>query len=130
MYSSKGWTSLPVAWQRPLAAVIDRFVPPGAYGSAESRRRAQLFVTFSALGGVFGGLFAAFYLAIGHFWGGGIVLLCTLAMLGAPWVVRAAGLETAGNIYACVLVLGFSGLTAIEGGLQGHAIAWLAVVPL
>ncbi|MBE7213295.1 MAG: HAMP domain-containing histidine kinase, partial [Gluconacetobacter diazotrophicus] len=40
------------------------------------------------------------------------------------------GLLAAGNVYALVLVLGFSGLTAIEGGLHGHAVAWLAVVPL
>ena len=114
---------------RKLASWADRFVPPAA-ADAEARRRAQLFVTFSALGVVFGWLFAAFYFAIGHPWGGLIVAACTLAMCAAPWIVRAAGLVAAGNLYALVLVLGFSGLTAIEGGIHGHAVAWLAVVPL
>ncbi len=121
--------SLDAVW-RKLSLWADRFVPVAAGPDIEVRRRAQLFVTFSALGAVFGGLFAAFYFAIGHPWGGWIVAACTLAMWAAPWIVRAAGLEAAGNLYALVLVLGFSGLTAIEGGVHGHAVAWLAVVPL
>ena len=111
-----------------LDALLGQFVP--AHLDAETRRRALLFIAFSLQGVVFGGLFAGFYMAIGHVWGAGIVLVCTLAMAGAPWIVRAGGLETAGNIYAGVLVAGFTGLTAIEGGIHGHAVAWLAVVPL
>ncbi len=122
-------TAATAVWRR-LTLLADRFVPATARADAEVRRQAQLFVTFSALGAVFGGLFAAFYFAIGHPWGGGIVAACTLTMVAAPWIVRAAGLLAAGNLYALVLVLGFSGLTAIEGGLHGHAVAWLAVVPL
>ena len=96
----------------------------------EVRRRAQFFVSLSGLGAVFGGIFAAFYFAIGHVWGGAIVAVCTLTMCAAPWVLRRAGLLAAGNLYALVLVAGFAGLTAIEGGVHGHAVAWLAVVPL
>ncbi len=116
-------------WAR-LTALADGFVPVAAQTDAEVRRRAQLFITLSALGAVFGGVFAAFYFAIGHPWGGGIVAACTLTMVAAPWIVRSRGLVAAGNAYALVFVLGFSGLTAIEGGLHGHAVAWLAVVPL
>ena len=116
-------------WAR-ITSLADRFVPPAARADAEVRRRSQLFVSFSALGAIFGGLFAAFYFAIGHPWGGWIVAACTLTMIAAPWIVHAVGLVAAGNAYALVLVLGFSGLTAIEGGLHGHAVAWLAVVPL
>ena len=115
---------------RQIAALAGRFVPAAERADVEAGRRAQLFVSFSALGAVFGGLFADFYFAIGHPWGGGIVAACTLTMVAAPWIVRSLGLVAAGNVYALVLVLGFSGLTAIEGGLHGHAIAWLAVVPL
>lgn len=123
---------------KPLAALLarrdrfvarlDRFVP--AEVDPEDRRRAQLFIAFSLQGVVFGAAFAAFYAAIGHYWGAAVVLVCTAAMGGAPWIVRAGGLERAGNIYAGVLVFGFSALTAMEGGLHGHAVAWLAVVPL
>ena len=90
----------------------------------------MLFLTFSMEGTLFGTLFAGFYLAIAHFWGAAIVLFCTLAMAVAPWIVRSGGLQKAGNFYAGVLTLGFAGLTAIEGGIHGHAVAWLAVVPL
>ena len=115
-------------WTQRLNALLGRFVP--AHLDAEVRRRAFLFIAFSMQGTVFGVLFAGFYLAIGHLWGAAIVLVCTLAMAGAPWIVRAVGLEKAGNVYAGVLTLGFTGLTAIEGGIHGHAVAWLAVVPL
>lgn len=110
--------------------LVARFVPASARVDAEATRRAHLFVAFSFLGALFGTIFGGFYLLIGHAKGGFIVLACTGALVGAPWVVRRGGLEFAGNLYAAVLVLGFTGLTAIEGGIHGHAVAWLAVVPL
>lgn len=116
------------AWKTQLGAALERFVSTNA--DVEVRRRALLFMAFSLQGVLFGLLFAGFYLVIGHGWGAAIVLVCTAAMAGAPWIVRAAGLEAAGNIYAFVLVAGFTSLTGIEGGIYGHAVAWLAVVPL
>ncbi len=107
-----------------------RFVPESLRENAESTRRAQLFVAFSILGVFFGMLFGGFYVVIGHPWGAAIVFACMAALAGAPWIVQRSGLEIAGNVYAGVLVLGFTGLTAIEGGIHGHAVAWLAVVPL
>lgn len=118
------------AWQARARAGFRRFVLKAALPDAESSRRAHLFVAFSLLGMVFGLLFTGFYFCIGHPWGAGVVLACTLALAGAPAVVRTRGLEFAGNLYAGVLVLGFTGLTAVEGGIHGHAVAWLAVVPL
>jgi signal transduction histidine kinase len=38
--------------------------------------------------------------------------------------------ELAGNFLSLTLVLGFTGLCFVEGGLHGHAIAWLVSVPL
>ena len=116
------------AWKTRFYVALDRFLPPGM--DVELRRRALLFSAFSLLGVIFGLLFGGFYLSIGHVWGALIVFVCTAAMAGAPWIVRSAGLEAAGNIYAGVLVAGFTALTAIEGGIYGHAVAWLAVVPL
>lgn len=112
------------------ARAAAHFVPDALRDNPESARRAQLFVAFSFLGMLFGLLFGGFYLLIGHVWGAAIVFACMAALVGAPWIVQRAGLELAGNIYAGVLVLGFTGLTAIEGGIHGHAVAWLAVVPL
>ena len=117
-----GWIT---RWQTSL----DRFVPSNLV-DADVRRRAALFITFSVQGVVFGLAFAGFYLFIGHYWGAAVVFICTAAMGSAPWIVRSAGLERAGNVYAGVLVFGFTALTAMEGGLHGHAVAWLAVVPL
>lgn len=119
---------MPAIWEGRLGAAVARFVPPDL--DADQQRRAQLFIAFSGLGMVFGLAFAGFYLLIGHPWGALVVLVCTLSMGGAPWIVRAGGLERTGNIYAGVLVCGFTALTAMEGGLHGHAVAWLAVVPL
>ncbi len=114
----------------PLGLWLDRFIPAKSADDPEARRRAQLFIAFSFLGMFFGAAFAGFYLLIGHAWGAFIVFACTAALAGAPRIIRANGLETAGNVYALTLVLGFTGLTAIEGGIYGHAVAWLAVVPL
>ena len=116
------------AWKIRFHTALNGFMPTGL--DAEVRRRAVFFIALSLQGVVFGLLFAGFYLAIGHLWGALIVLVCMSALAGAPWIVRAGGLEVAGNIYAFVLVAGFSALTAIEGGIYGHAVAWLAVVPL
>jgi signal transduction histidine kinase len=38
--------------------------------------------------------------------------------------------ELAGNFLALTLTLGFTALCCVEGGLHGHAIAWLVSVPL
>ena len=116
------------SWIQCLQPLLGRFVP--AHLEPEAGRRTFLFIVFSLEGMIFGCIFAGFYVAIDYYWGAAIVLVCTFAMGGAPWIVRAVGLESAGNIYAGVLVLGFTGLTVIEGGIRGHAIAWLAVVPL
>ena len=43
---------------------------------------------------------------------------------------RTGRLTLTGNLHAFILVLGFGGLSAIEGGVHGHAVAWLASVPL
>ncbi len=113
-----------------MRSLLGTFVPAELQEDSEGARRAQLVVLFSLVGLVFGLLFAAFYFWIGHIWGAAIVLACTIALADGPWMLRRLGLERAVNFYALVLVLGFSGLTAIEGGLHGHAVAWLAVLPL
>lgn len=107
------------------------FIPPDCLGDPEVARRAQLLVGFGTLGGLFGLLYAAFYLIIGHYWGAGMIAFCTAGVALAPFLMRWTGsIRLAGHQFSLILILGFTGLCFVEGGLQGHAIAWLVSIPL
>ena len=94
-------------------------------------RRSRLQIYFGSLGCLSGLLFASFYLAISHWWGAGIIITCSLVFAQVPWLVkRGLSLSLTGHLFAFVLVAGFSSLAGVEGGLHGHAIAWLAAIPL
>lgn len=115
------------AWHR----FWDFFVPASFFSDIELLRRARLQIRFGGLGFVFGMTFASFYLAISHWWGGAIIMGCSLVFAQVPWLVkRTQNLQLTGHLFALVLLLGFSALCSVEGGLHGHAIAWLAAVPL
>ncbi len=97
----------------------------------ELTRRARLIVRFGFLGFAFGMLYAAFYLVIGHLWGAGIIVVCSAGFGATPWLMRKTHeLKLAGNALAAIMTLGFTALACVEGGLRGHAVAWLASVPL
>ncbi len=97
----------------------------------ELGRRARLIARFGLLGFLFGLIFATFYLLIGHYWGAAIVSICSLGFVATPYLMRATrSLNFAGNLLAAIMTAGFTGLCCVEGGLSGHAIAWLVVVPL
>ena len=114
-----------------LHALDDYFVPAPLLENPDTARRARLVVRFAFVGGVFGSCYAMFYLLIGHLWGAGIIVGCSVGMVSVPWLLRGTGrLALAGNLHAFILTIGFCGLTSIEGGIHGHAIAWLASVPL
>jgi len=114
-----------------LQALDDHFVPPPLLDQPEEARRARLVVRFAFIGGVFGACYALFYLLIDHLWGASVIIGCSIAMVSVPWLLRKTGyLALAGNLHALILTIGFCGLTSIEGGVHGHAIAWLASVPL
>ncbi len=113
------------------SAPLDGFLHPSLYEDEESLRRGRLLVRFGVMGGVIAVMYSAFFFILGHFWGGGIVTACGFAIMQVPWVVRKTGnLSLTGHIYGAVLVLGFSALCAVSGGLQGSAYAWLAAVPV
>jgi signal transduction histidine kinase len=117
--------------QSQWRALSERFTPPSLLENPEAARRARLVVGFGLTGSIFGPIYAAFYLFIGHVWGAAVIVVCTLGMAAVPWILRKTGnLVLTGNLHALLLALGFSVLTAIEGGVDGHAIAWLASVPL
>ncbi|MCX6967621.1 MAG: ATP-binding protein [Verrucomicrobia bacterium] len=95
-------------------------------------RRARLMVGLCLLGWVFGTIYAIFYWIIGHYGGVAVIFVCVSAMVFIPFFVRATGrVKLAANLSVLTWALGFVILTAIEGGIHGHAIAWLACgVPL
>jgi len=114
-----------------LTAMADRFVPGHCAGNPESGRRARLICRFGFLGAIFGAIYATFYLLIGHYWGTVIIVVCSSGFGLMPWLMKRTGsLAVAGNILSLILTLGFSALCCVEGGMSGHAMAWLASVPL
>ena len=114
-----------------LERFVDRFVPGALRNEPEQTRRARLIVRFGFLGLLFGLSYAAFYGAIAHLWGAAIVLLCSGGFGITPFLLSATRrLHFAGNLLAGIMTVGFTALCAVEGGLRGHAVAWLASVPL
>jgi signal transduction histidine kinase len=113
------------------AALADRFLVEKWLGDPESCRRARSIVRFGFIGPAFGLAYSAFYLCIGHWWGALIIMLCSVCFIATPFLMRRTrSLELAGNLLPGVLCAGFTALCFVEGGLQGHATAWLVGVPL
>ncbi len=110
---------------------LDGFLPLLAQKDMDSLRHCRLIIAFGFLGSVFGLIYAAFYCAIGHFWGAAIIAICDSFFLGIPWMLRHTRRHYSfhGYILCTVLTFGFTSLAAIEGGVRGHAITWLATVP-
>lgn len=110
---------------------FDHFLRPEWRTQAELTRRARLITGFGFLGFLFGMIYAGFYLLIGHRWGAGIIVVCSFIFLATPFLMRSLGaLGFAGNLLTGTMATGFTALCAVEGGLEGHAIAWLVSVPL
>lgn len=119
------------AANRLLARRTDRFIPAACADDPELGRRARLICRFGFLGTLFGALYAAFYLSISHLWGSLIIVICSSGFALMPWLMKRTGsLDIAGNALSFILTLGFAALCCLEGGMSGHAMAWLASVPL
>jgi signal transduction histidine kinase len=112
-------------------AAMEYCIPRTFERDTEPYRRARLITGFGLLGFVFGCIYATFYLLIGHVFGAAIVIVCSLLFAAVPFLLRRTGnISLGGNLLTLVLLVGFSALCAIEGGVRGHAIGWLASVPL
>lgn len=116
----------------PVAAIWwDRFIPDSLRGDPEIQRRARLHVRFSLLGAVFGIVYAAFYLLVDHVHGATIILVCSGAIIGVlPLLNRFQSLTLTGHFFATTLLAGFTALSLVEGGMRGHAVAWITCIPL
>ncbi len=113
------------------AALTDRFLLDEWLNDPEACRRARSVVRFGFIGPIFGIAYAIFYSLIGHWWGALIVMACSVWFIATPFLMRRTrSLELGGNLLPGVLCAGFTALCFVEGGLHGHAIAWLVGVPL
>jgi signal transduction histidine kinase len=122
---------LAVGFNRKFGALLDRPIPAELLIEPEQTRRARLVMGFGVLGSLFGFTYALFYFLIGHKWGANIIVGCSSCVAATPFLMRwKKSIELAGNFLSLTLVLGFTGLCFVEGGLHGHAIAWLVSVPL
>ena len=126
--------NLRISLSRRLAGFVDKMdrqIPDNLRTNPESFRRARLIMRFGLMGSIFGAVYGFFYLLIGHKWGAGIIAGCTFGVALTPWLMLwQKATELPGHFFALALTLGFSGLCFCEGGVHGHALAWLVSVPL
>ena len=109
----------------------DSYVPTDMRDNPELLRRSRLQIRFGWMGSILGWIYTAFYLTIGHWWGAGIIAASSLVFSFLPGLLKRTGdLHLAGHIFGLIMLCCFSGLAAVEGGLRGHALGWLAAVPL
>lgn len=114
-----------------LRSFVQGFVPKACEENPEALRRARLITRFAFLGVVSGALYASFFMLVEHYYGVAIIMACTMFFAIVPYLLkRSQNLDLSGNILSGVMVAGFTGLGGVEGGMHGHALAWLASVPL
>ena len=114
-----------------LLQSMDPAISAPMQADADTARRAHLTARFGLLGAVFGLVFAVFYMLIGHHWGAFIVLTCSALFALVPILLRKAErVEFPAHLLVSTMAIGFIALCLVEGGLRGHAIAWLVSVPL
>lgn len=118
-------------WLGTITGLLERLIPAEMAADPEQGRRARLVANFGILGSIFGFVYCLFYILIGHQWGALIIVLCSSCYLASPFIMRRQRrTETAAQLQIFTLTCGFTSLCFVEGGLQGHAIAWLISVPL
>ena len=108
-----------------------RFLGQWQPADPEVARRIRLITNFGCLGFLFGMAYATFYWFIGHPWGSAIIVGCSLAFVVTPYLLRAThSVELCGHLLSGIMAAGFTALCGVDGGMNGHAIAWLVSVPL
>lgn len=109
----------------------DSCVPLGMRTDRELLRRSRLQIRFGWMGAVLGFGYTVFYVAIGHWYGAEIIALCSLVFSLVPFLLkRTVNLHFTGQLYGLILLCCFTGLALVEGGVHGHALAWMAAVPM
>ena len=97
---------------------------------AESKRHELLIMGFSSVGGLFSILYAFYYVVIGHHNGAIAILFNSLLFITLPFFYLKRGKpDLSALIFVFSLLSMFTWLSLIEGGVTGHAVAWLATMP-
>jgi signal transduction histidine kinase len=110
---------------------LDGFLHPSQINDEESLRLGRLQIKFGVLGGFMALVYSVFFFALGHPSGGYIVAACGFSIIQVPWLNQRLGsLTLTGHIFGASLVIGFGGLCAVGGGLEGHMNGWLAAAPV
>ncbi len=126
----------PQTLRERIENTIDAVIPEELKQLPEWQRQARILSGFALLGLIFGSIFACVYFLIGHHLGAMVVVVCTLLLTSSLllWktgrIASHRRLRRVGHFQAAILHLGFLTLTLLEGGLRGHAAAWLASAPL
>lgn len=127
---SAWWAETTVLCKKILST-SDRLIPKNLINAPDTERRARLLIRFGILGGVFGILFAAFYFSIGHIYGAVLISIFAGVFTLLPLALKQSGnLKRCSNLYILCASAVFFGLSLIEGGMHGHAVAWLSIIPL
>ncbi len=109
----------------------DHFIPDELHGDNQKMRKASLQLRFGFASFFFCIAYALFYALIGHTWGAAIIGASGMVPILSIQILKTeGGVRLLGNLYSASLVVIFVSLSLIEGGMHGHAVAWLACVPL
>ena len=110
---------------------LEKFRPEDWQPDAEEKRHGDLIAGFSIVGGGFALGYAAFYLWIGHYLGAGIILGHSMVFSTLPfWLRKRRNPSMAGAWLVFALTSLVTMLSILEGGVRGHAVAWLATIPV
>ena len=121
------------SWAEHIAGILrasqQNFLPDH-FQDPESLRLAKLIVGFASMGGAFSIVYAIYYLWVGHYDGAFVILVNSMVFLTLPlFCVKKGKIDLGGLVFVGTLTVMFSWLSVIEGGVKGHAVAWLATMP-
>jgi len=114
-----------------LICKADRLIPAAFSSDEESLRRARLQNRVGFIGAIFCLIYSAVYLFVEHYYGVAILTVGAIISAALPLVLSFSGsLRFVGNLYSSMYFVIFVALTLVEGGIDGHSLAWLAGAPL
>ncbi|WFB35368.1 HAMP domain-containing sensor histidine kinase [Kiritimatiellota bacterium B12222] len=121
--------NLPRLIEKFWTAFPERFLPPDLK-DAETLRHAHLIMGITLVGGFFSICFALYYLMIGHLVGAITIFSSCFVFMVFPFIYLKKGRpDQAALLFIFTMMTMFCWLSLVEGGVKGHAVAWLAVMP-
>jgi diguanylate cyclase (GGDEF)-like protein len=119
------------AWSDRYIAATQWFIPPQLQQGAAQLSRAQNVVHAALMAATAGPFYALAYHLLGFEQGAIEVLLCCVAMLSAPLVLKASGsILAARELFLCALFFNFTWLSIHLGGIAAPTAGWLITAPV